>query len=278
MKRILFFETPEFTGATRVTRAIAKTLRDQYEEFFAVVNPNSESLKDCIRQQVHLHHPDILFSSFVSINPDVIEVGKAMGLTVVIRTNYKFSDISQSLLVRIKETYPLADQLVAQTDEMAEELRSIEGVQPQKVIVLENPLDKEEILRKSSEPNPFCENGNFHFLWVGREDPIKDVETLKKAFQIVKDKYPNTDLSLVTNDENPYRWIRNADCLVISSKSEASPNVLREALFLGTPVVSTDCSPTVKQLLSQARIARVSDPLDLSEKMIMAMNEIKENI
>lgn len=261
-----------------MTRAIAKTLRDKYEESFAVVNSQSNNLKESIWKQVHQHHPDILFSSFVTINPDVIEVGKANGLMLVIRTNYKLSDIPQSLLERIKETYPHADQLVAQTDDMAEELRSIEGVQPQKVIVLENPLDKEEILQKAAEPNPFCENGKYHFLWVGREDPIKDVETLKRAFQIVKDKYPNTDLSLVTNDENPYRWIRNADCLVISSKSEASPNVLREALFLGTPVVSTDCSPTVKQLLSQARIARVSDPLDLSEKMIMAMNEIKENI
>ena len=272
----MFFETPEFTGATRVTRAIAKTLRDQYEEFFAVVNPESENLKDSIRQQVHQQQPDILFSSFVSINPDVIEVGKALGLTVVIRTNYKLSDISQPLLERIKETYPFADQLVAQTEEMAEELRGIEWVQTQQVIVLENPLDKEEILLKAAEPNPFCENGNFHFLWVGREDPIKDVVTLKKAFQIVQEKYPNTDLTLVTNDENPYRWMKYAGCLVISSKSEASPNVLREALFLGTHVVSTDCSPTVRQLLHQTRIARVNDPQDLSEKMIMAMNEIKE--
>lgn len=276
MKRILFFETPEFTGATRVTRAIAKTLRDKYEEFFAVVNPQSDNIKESIWKQVQLHQPNILFSSFVTINPDVIEVGKAMGLTVVIRTNYKFSDIPQSLLVRIKETYPLADQLVAQTDEMAEELCGIDGVRLQQVIVLENPLDKEKILQKAAEPNPFCENGDFHFLWVGREDPIKDVETLKKAFQIVKDKYPKTDLTLITNDENPYRWMKHADCLVISSKSEASPNVLREALFLGTPVVSTDCSPTVRQLLPRTRIARVSDPQNLSEKMILAMNEIKE--
>lgn len=278
MKRILFFETPEFTGATRVTRAIAKILRDQYEEFFAVVSPDSESLRDSVRKKVQQHQPDILFSSFVTINPDVIDVGKAMGLTVVIRTNYKLSDISKSLLLRIIETYPLADQLVAQTDEMAEELRNIDGVHSQKVIVLENPLDKEEILAKAAEPNPFISNGKFHFLWVGREDPIKDVETLKKAFAIVHEKYFNTDFTLISNDENPYRWIKNADCLVISSKSEASPNVLREALLLGTPVVSTDCSPTVRQLLPEDRIARVGDPLDLSEKMISILNVINKSI
>ncbi len=259
-----------------MTRAIAKTLRDQYEESFAVVNPESDNLKESIWQHIQQQRPNILFSSFVTINPDVIEVGKALGLMVVIRTNYKSSDIPQSLLERINETYPHADQLVAQTEEMAEELRSIDGVQTQQVIVLENPLDKEDILQKAAVTNPFCENGNFHYLWVGSEDPIKDVETLKRAFQIVQEMYPHTDLTLVTNDDNPYRWMRYADCLVISSKSEASPNVLREALFLGTSVVSTDCSPTVRQLLPQTRIAKVIDPQDLSEKMIMAMNEIKE--
>lgn len=274
MERILFFETPEFTGATRVTRAIAKTFRDHYEVVFAIVNHKSENLEDCIREQIHQNHPDILFSSFVAINPEVIEVGKAQGLTVVIRTDYKLSDVSQSLLLRIKETYPFADQLVAQTEEMAEDLRSIDRVQQQKVIVLENPVDKEDVLMKAAEPNPFCPNGNFHFLWVGREDPIKDMGTLKKAFALVHDKYPQTDLTLVSNDKNPYRWMKYADCLVISSKSEASPNVLREALLLRTPVVSTDCSPTVRRLLPERRISKVGDPKDLSEKMISAMNEI----
>ena len=32
-------------------------------------------------------------------------------------------------------------------------------------------------------------------------------------------------------------------------KSEASPNVLKEALFLQTPVVSTCCSPIVEKLV-----------------------------
>jgi glycosyltransferase involved in cell wall biosynthesis len=266
LERILFFETPVFTGATRVTRTIAKSLRNQYEVDFAVVNPNN-FVKEDIRRQIEIIKPDILFSSFVSINADVIEVGKKYNLRVYIRTDYKLGDVTESIRERIYTTYPQADQLIAQTEEIANELRGIKGVKPDKVVVVENPIDEEELTRLAAEPNPFPNNNCFHYLWVGREDPIKDVDTLKKAFEIVHKNHEKTDLTLISNEPNPYRWMKNADCLIISSKSEASPNVLREALFLGTKVVSTDCSPTVRKLLPQDRVVPVGDYRRMAEAM-----------
>lgn len=267
----MFFETPEFTGASRVTRTIAKTLQEKHKAVFAVVDPHTDNLRGEIAKQIEKNNPEILFSSFVSINPEVIEIGKAQRLIVVIRTDYKFSDISEERRKRIKETYPNADYLIAQTEEMRVELREIKGVNPERVKILENPIDKQDILQKAALPNPFNNNGNFHFLWVGRKDPTKDLSTLDAAFEIVNHQYPNTDLTLVSNDPNPFRWMKHADCLVISSRSEASPNVLREALFLGKTVVSTDCSPSVRKLLSELRVAKVGDPQDLAEKMISVM-------
>lgn len=267
----MFFETPEFTGATRVTRTIAKTLQEKYEVVFAVVDPNTDDIRGSVQKQIENNNPEILFSSFVSINPEVIEIGKAKDLTVAIRTDYNLTDISKERRKRIEETYPNANYLIAQTEEMGKELRKIKGVNHERVKILENPIDKEEISQKATMHNPFNDNGNFHFLWVGRKDPIKDLPTLEAAFEIVNHQYPKTDLTLVSNDSNPYRWMKHADCLVISSKSEASPNVLREALFLGTPVVSTDCSPSVRKLLYESRVAKVGCPQDLAAKMILLM-------
>lgn len=266
MERILFFETPVFTGATRVTRTIAKSLRNQYEVGFAVVSPQ-RFIQEEIQKEIDKNEPDILFSSFVNINADVIEVGKKNNLRVYIRTDYKLADVVKSVRKKIFASYPHADQLIAQTEDMASELRRIQGVKPDMVVVVENSIDEEELIRLAAEPNPFPNNGSFHFLWVGREDPIKDVDTLKKAFEIVHNSHENTDLTLISNDSNPYRWIKNADCLVISSKSEASPNVLREALFLRTTVVSTDCSSTVRNLLPQDRIVPVGDYQRMAESM-----------
>lgn len=270
----MFFETAEFTGATRITRTLAKAAKQKYKVAFAKLGDN---LKEDVESAIEAENPDILFSSFIKINPEIIEVGETKGLTVVIRTDYKLSDISEERRKRIEETYPLADHLIAQTEEMGVELKSIKGVDPERVKILENPIDEEEIQQKAMMPNPFKDNGCFHFLWVGREDPIKDIPTLKNAFKLVYQQYPNTDLTLVTNDENPYRWMKNADCLVISSKSEASPNVLREALLLGTSVISTDCSPTVRKLLPAQWIVPVGNYEELAMAMKAMIKEKNRN-
>lgn len=271
MKKILFFETQEFTGATRVTRTLAKAAKNKYEVAFAKVG---ESVREDIESAIEREHPDLLFSSFIQINPKVILTGKQHSLYVIIRNDYKLEDIEESVRLRAIETYPLADEIIAQTEEMRQSLLSIPGVEPSKVRVMENPLDEDDILEKSKEPNPFIDNGCFHFLWVGRKDPIKDLPTLQKAFGRVKKENPKTDLTLISEDPNPYKWMKHADCLVISSKSEASPNVLREALFIGTHVISTDCSPTVRELLRKDRIVPVGDFEKMAETMMSIMREL----
>lgn len=273
MKRILFFETPTFTGATRVTRTIAKKVSGHFEARTAVITNCGAQEKE-IKKAIKEEQPNILFSSFTTINSDVIEVGKEFFLTVVVRQDYKLNDVEPAAKQRIIETYPKADWIIAQTLEMKQELlQSVPGINSKSIKVIENPLDEEDILIKASEPNPFPDNGNFHFLWVGRKDPIKDLPTLQKAFEIVHSDYPDTDLTLIYDEPNPYKWMKNADCLVISSISEASPNVLKEAMFLGTKVVSTDCSSSVIQLLSAKQICMILDPKDMAEKMAEVYKE-----
>lgn len=274
MKRILFFETTTFTGATRVTRTIAKKISWLFDvrsvEISLINSPKIE-----IEEAISREQPDILFSSFSVINPDVILAGKERNLIVVVRSDYNFKDLSTESQDRILNTYPKADWIIAQTPEMKEELLAKDALHNCRIKVIENPLDEEDILLKASEPNPFQDNGCFHFLWMGRRDPIKDLPTLYKAFDLVHEQFPNTDLTVVSDDDNPYRWIKNADCLVISSISEASPNVLREALFLGTDVISTDCSPSVRRLLLPEHIAKVSNVESLSRVMLSIVKRTK---
>ena len=270
MKKILFFETNEYTGATRVTQTLAKAVKQLYQVAFAKVG---ESVREDIESAIEREQPDILFSSFIQINPDVIIEGKQHSLYVIIRNDYKLEDVVESVRLRAIETYPLADEIIAQTEDMRQSLLAISGIALSKVRVLENPLDEDDILEKAKEPNPFPNNGCFHFLWVGRKDPIKDLPTLQKAFELVNKENPETDLTLISDEPNPYKWMKHSDCLVISSRSEASPNVLREALFLGTLVISTDCSPTVRKLLEKGRIVPVGDYVKMAETMMSIMRE-----
>lgn len=265
MKKVLFFETKVFTGATRVTRTLAKAATKYYEVAFAQVG---ENVREDIESAISRESPDILFSSFAEINPRVIQVGKQNNLFVVVRNDYNLKDISKEQKKRIIETYPYADEVIVQTEEMKYELLQNVCVDASKIKVMENPLDEEDILQKAKEPNPFPNNECFHFLWIGRKDPIKDLETLQAAFEIVNKQEPKVDLTLVSDDPNPYKWMKNADCLVISSLSEASPNVLREALFLKTPVISTDCSETVRKMLPKKRIVPIHQPAAMAYAMI----------
>ncbi len=272
MKRILFFEIPEFTGATRVTRTIAKKLRVRFETKTVVIR-KFENAKLEIEDAIIKEDPDILFSSFSVINSDVIQVGKKRGLVVIVRQDYKLMDLDSDLMCKINSFYPKSDWILVQTPEMKYELLANEFLRSCRIKVIENPLDEEDILQKAADPNPFPDNGNYHFLWVGRKDPIKDLPTLRKAFELAHVQYPKTDLTLVTDDPNPYRWIKHADCLVISSRSEASPNVLQEALFLGTKVVSTDCSPTIRKKLSDDMISQIGNYRDLAGAMILSIQK-----
>lgn len=265
MKKILFFETKVFTGATRITRTLAKAATKYYEVAFAQVGDN---VREDLESAIEREKPDILFSSYVDINPKVIQIGKEYNLFVIVRNDYNLKDVSEEQKKWIIETYPYADEVIAQTEEMMYELLHNNCADASKIKVMDNPLDEEDILQKAMEPNPFPDNGYFHFLWVGRKDPIKDLETLQAAFEIVHSHEPFTDLKLVSDEPNPYKWMKYADCLVISSLSEASPNVLREALLLGTPVISTDCSETVRKLLPQESIVPIHHPAAMADAMI----------
>ena len=50
---------------------------------------------------------------------------------------------------------------------------------------------------------------------------------------------------------NPYPWIANAELLVLA-RSRGLPNVIIEALAVGTPVVSTDCPSGPREILGDA--------------------------
>lgn len=50
--------------------------------------------------------------------------------------------------------------------------------------------------------------------------------------------------------KNPYPIIKNAKCLVLSSKREGLPTVLLESLCLNTKVVSTNCHSGPSEILT----------------------------
>ena len=73
---------------------------------------------------------------------------------------------------------------------------------------------------------------------------------------------------------NPYPFLKHADLVVLPSRSEALPNVVLEAIALGTSVVTTNCTGALSEILSctrRLRVAKDSTPAALAAEIICAL-------
>ncbi len=156
--------------------------------------------------------------------------------------------------------WPCADHLLCNSALLKDFLTSRYGLPPQRITVAVNGVDTDFF-----QPNP---NGRPPgppvLLSVARLVPDKDHDTLLKAFAHVSPHHPDAQLWLVGNGprrevleqqarnlglaarvkfmppEHDLRPLyQRADLFVLSSRAEALPNVILEAMAAGLPVVAT---------------------------------------
>lgn len=203
----------------------------------------------------------------------------------------------------IRWLYPYIDRIVAVSEGVREDTIEISGVSPDKVSVIRNPVITPEMKRLATEQphHPWLRQQNLPvILGVGRLTRQKDFATLIRAFAqlqqdhhcrliILGDGRDRDHLQTIADDlgvghlidmpgftENPYAYMANARLFVLSSRWEGSPNVLTEAMVLGTPVVSTDCPSGPKEILDGGRygpLVEMGDDLALYQAMTVMLTK-----
>ena len=172
-----------------------------------------------------------------------------------------------------------ADRLVAVSEGVAEDVRRITGLGDDRVVVVRNPVITPELAPRAAESpsHPWFTEPTPIILGAGRLTRQKDFPTLLRAFATVRRGRPcrlvllgegrgraslealarelgiAEDVDLPGFQPNPYPFIAGAALFVLSSRWEGSPNVLTEALALGTPVVATDCPSGPREILQGGR-------------------------
>jgi len=88
------------------------------------------------------------------------------------------------------------------------------------------------------------------------------------------------DVALPGFVDNPYQYMRRAAVFVLSSRWEALPTVLIEALACGCPVVSTDCPSGPAEILENGkwgRLVPVGDVEAMADAIIKSLQEPPPN-
>lgn len=162
-------------------------------------------------------------------------------------------------------TYRSFDKIIAVSDSVLESTKRMFGVKSIQRIY--NPLDESHILVQKNELGECKMSEEFTLVFVGRLVKQKGIDRLLKVIARLLNNKIKCKLIIVGAGEerenleslavrlgvidsvnfvgfqsNPYKYMVGADLYVSSSRVEGFSLVVAEALLLGIPVVSTNCS------------------------------------
>ena len=152
---------------------------------------------------------------------------------------------------------------------------------PENLEIIYNPHDIESIQKLALEP---IDNSKEEailkgktIMFIGRLSYQKAPWHLIKAFNLLIKDIKEVNLILIGDGDphvsqyiqnqikaynisdriyflgrksNPYKYLKQADVLALSSYYEGTPNVIVEAIALGVPIVSSNCTEGIMELMS----------------------------
>jgi len=208
----------------------------------------------------------------------------------------------QLLFWLIRWNYQLADEIIAVSEGVADDLSISARIPRDRIMVIYNPIITPEVIEKAKEhlEHPWFKPGEPPvILAVGRLDPQKDFPLLIKAFARVHQSVPvrllilgegpdrdelaslvvqlglEKDISMPGFVNNPYPFMVRASVFVLSSRFEGLPTVLVEALYCGVPIVATDCLSGPREILRSGQYGKlvpVGDQEGLAEAILVTLN------
>jgi glycosyltransferase involved in cell wall biosynthesis len=191
-------------------------------------------------------------------------------------------------VILIPTLYRLADVIVAIASDIEEELRTRYRLPGEKIRLIYNPIVDEQLLARAAESidEAWWVTGVPTVLAVGRLTEHKNYQLLIRSFARVLEKQ---DARLVILGEGPerenlsalarrlgieasvempgfvsnvYKFMRESDLFVHTSRWEGLPGVLIEAMACALPIVATDAPGGSGEVLEHGRYGRMVEADD----------------
>ena len=198
-----------------------------------------------------------------------------------------FAPVVRGLLRRYRHT---VDGLAAMNSGLEREIRAISP--DFNVSTLYDPVYLHGDL---DTPVERVDDGRCYIVWAGRFEPQKDAGLALRTIAALNERTPAHLTMLGDGKEfDAFRaqaerlgladivampgyvpeidpWLRGADALLVTSHFEGGPAVAVEALAHGVPVVSTDCSHFLHDVMARPEAGRIvasRDPHALAEALL----------
>ena len=226
-KKVIFFIPSSCGGAERQAIVISRCLDDDtFDVSYHIFGPQNQlqkfipsnrelifhyepkfthNLISNMRNVIKAEKPDVVYGAEMPVNWRLVIAAIGCKCKIILRNdNYLYT---QNFLqkFRLALTYPFANYIIAQTDEMRNGL--IAGLHLRKSLVqtVSNAIDKQYIARCIKEKSPYNKDKHTRFVAVGRFNEIKGFDLLVRAFKIVKTQLPNAELYIVGDykEDNP---------------------------------------------------------------------------
>jgi glycosyltransferase involved in cell wall biosynthesis len=311
---MLMIPTLQYGGAERVFTTLLKYLnRERYRIVLVVVNLTEGTFKDDVPSHVIVeninkkrllaavpkilsliwkYQPAVILSTLSHMNLalTILKALMPLGTRLLVRETTMISRSQMSKRSKIlfralmKTFYRTSDKIIAQSNEMRNDLAKYLGLPATKLIVIYNPVDVDEISAASRKYRAADNRkpGRMEIVAVGRLVDVKRHDLLIRAIGIIKQKDihltivgdgPNrskleslideielrSKVTLVGQQSSAIPYLAKADLFVLTSLYEGLPNVVLESLACGTPVVATPCPGGLNEILDGIQECKIAE-------------------
>lgn len=196
--------------------------------------------------------------------------------------------------------YRKMSKIIAPSSDIKKDLYSSFNVPEERIIIINNPIDVDEIDRRCLEEADhqwYSENIPI-IISAGRLVRQKNFELLIASFKELLEKGYKARLVilgkgekrseleelinklgvsdkvlLIGHEDNPFKYISRSDIFVLPSLWEGFPNILLEAMTCGIPVISTNCPSGPSEIINNNVDGLLVDS-DNAEQLCSAMEKL----
>lgn len=245
--------------------------------------------------------PEIVFTGWGEISAFLSPIISFFPKTKFItrETNVVSEHVKRKEILFFYRFYKNFHQIIAQSDDMKNDLVDNFRISENKIIKINNPVDFDLINRLKIENVPIGFDTSYkNIVAIGNLSPRKGFDLLLNVMNELKGE--NIHLTILGDgafkDElaqqkgelglnnvtfkgkvsNPFVYLKNADLFVLSSRYEGFPNVLLEAGACGTYSLANNCPGGINEIVQEginAEVFPISDSKGFAEKMKEILNQ-----